>query len=130
MDAFFSKLMEPEIFLVWTALVKSLILLNVILGLVSYVVFAERKVCAWSQDRVGTNRLGLFKWHLMGLGQPIADALKLFLKENFIPKNVNKFYFYIAPKLTMIPPILVLAVLPFGSWLTFGNHTVGMVIAN
>jgi len=63
---------------------------------------------------------------LLGLGQPIADAMKLLLKENFIPNSVNKFYYYIAPKLTMIPPILVLAVLPFGSSL-FG---VPMVIAN
>lgn len=132
MDALLTKLMEPEIFLVWTALAKSLIFLNVILGMVSYVVFAERKVCAWSQDRVGPNRVGVpfLKWHLMGLGQPLADALKLFLKENFIPKSVNKFYYYIAPKLTMIPPILVLAVLPFGSWMNFGEHKVGMVIAN
>ncbi len=132
MEALWTKMMEPEIFLVWTALAKSLIFLNVILGMVSYVVFAERKVCAWSQDRVGPNRVGLpfLKWHLMGLGQPLADALKLFLKENFIPKSVNKFYYYIAPKLTMIPPILVLAVLPFGSWMNFGEHKVGMVIAN
>lgn len=130
MEALWTKMMEPEIFLVWTALAKSLIFLNVILGMVSYVVFAERKVCAWSQDRVGPNRVGFMKFHLMGLGQPIADALKLFLKENFIPKSVNKFYYYIAPKLTMIPPILVLAVLPFGSWMHFGDKTVGMVIAN
>jgi len=60
------------------------------------------------------------------IAQPIADALKLLLKENFMPGNVNKFYYYIAPKLAMIPPILVLAVLPFGSSL-FG---VPMVIAD
>jgi NADH-quinone oxidoreductase subunit H len=91
-------------------------------------------VCAFIQDRIGPNRVGLpltllgFKKDipLLGLGQPIADALKLLLKENFIPNSVNKFYYYIAPKLSMIPPILVLAVLPFGSTL-FG---VPMVIAD
>jgi NADH-quinone oxidoreductase subunit H len=125
---------RPEVFLVWTSLLKTLVLLGIILGFVSYTVYAERKVCAFIQDRVGPNRVGIpltllgFKKDipLLGLGQPIADALKLLLKENFIPNSVNKFYFYIAPKLTMIPPILVLAVLPFGSTL-FG---VPMVIAD
>jgi NADH-quinone oxidoreductase subunit H len=123
-----TALMQPEVFLVWTSLAKTLGLLGVILGLVSYTVYAERKICAWVQDRVGPNRTGipLTKFRIFGLGQPIADALKLLLKENFIPNDVNKFYFYIAPKLAMVPAILVLAVLPFGSSL-FG---VPMVIAN
>jgi NADH-quinone oxidoreductase subunit H len=121
-------LMKPEPFLVWTSLAKTLGLLGLILGLVSYTVYAERKICAWIQDRVGPNRTGipLTKIRILGLGQPIADALKLLLKENFIPREVNKFYYYIAPKLAMVPAILVLAVLPFGSSL-FG---VPMVIAD
>ncbi|MFA7344511.1 MAG: complex I subunit 1 family protein [Terrimicrobiaceae bacterium] len=124
----------PEVFLVWTSLAKTLGLLAVILGLVSYTVYAERKVCALIQDRVGPNRVGIPLTLLglkkdmpfFGLGQPVADAMKLLLKENFIPASVNKFYYYIAPKLSMVPPILVLAVLPFGSEL-FG---VPMVIAD
>jgi NADH-quinone oxidoreductase subunit H len=121
-------LMKPEPFLVWTSLAKTLGLLGLILGLVSYTVYAERKICAWIQDRVGPNRTGIpfTKIRILGLGQPIADALKLLLKENFIPREVNKFYYYIAPKLSMVPAILVLAVLPFGSSL-FG---VPMVIAD
>lgn len=121
-------MMQPEVFLVWTSLAKTIGLLAVILGLVSYTVYAERKICAWIQDRVGPNRTGipLTKIRIQGLGQPIADALKLLLKENFIPAEVNKFYYYIAPKLSMIPAILVLAVLPFGSSL-FG---IPMVIAD
>jgi len=121
-------LMKPEPFLVWTSLAKTLGLLGLILGLVSYTVYAERKICAWIQDRVGPNRTGIpfTKIRILGLGQPIADALKLLLKENFIPREVNKFYYFIAPKLSMVPAILVLAVLPFGSSL-FG---VPMVIAD
>ena len=134
MSDFASYAFQPEVFFVWTSLLKTVVLLAIILGFVSYTVYAERKVCAFIQDRVGPNRVGLpltllgFKKDipLLGLGQPIADALKLLLKENFIPNSVNKFYYYIAPKLTMIPPILVLAVLPFGSTL-FG---VPMVIAD
>lgn len=131
---FLSVLFIPEVFLVWTSLAKTLGLLAMILGLVSYTVYAERKVCALIQDRVGPNRVGIPLTLLglkkdmpfLGLGQPIADAMKLVLKENFIPASVNKFYYYIAPKLAMIPAILVLAVLPFGSKL-FG---VPMVIAD
>ena len=134
MSDFVSYASRPEVFFVWTSLLKTVVLLAIILGFVSYTVYAERKVCAFIQDRVGPNRVGLpltllgFKKDipLLGLGQPIADALKLLLKENFIPNSVNKFYYYIAPKLTMIPPILVLAVLPVGSTL-FG---VPMVIAD
>jgi NADH-quinone oxidoreductase subunit H len=123
-----NAMMKPEVFLVWTSLAKTIGLLGLILGLVSYTVYAERKICAWIQDRVGPNRTGipLTKIRILGLGQPIADALKLLLKENFIPKEVNKFYYYIAPKISMVPAILVLAVLPFGSSL-FG---VPMVIAD
>lgn len=113
--------MLPEVFLVWTTLVKIVGLLAVVLGLVSYTVYAERRVSAFIQDRLGPNRVGP-----QGLVQPIADALKLLLKENFVPAGVNKLYYILAPKLSMIPPILVLAVLPFGSTL-FG---VPMVIAD
>lgn len=104
--------MMPEVFLVWTSLAKILGLLGIVLGLVSYTVYAERRVSAFIQDRLGPNRVGP-----QGLIQPIADAFKLVLKENFMPAGVNKFFYYIAPKLSMIPAILVLAVLPFGSTL-------------
>ncbi len=113
--------MEPAVFLTWTTMIKIIAILGVVLGLVSYTVYAERRVSAFIQDRVGPNRVGP-----QGLFQPIADALKLLLKENFTPSGTNRFYYYIAPKLSMIPPILVLAVLPFGSTL-FG---VPMVIAD
>ncbi len=135
MDLFLSYAMQPEVFLVWTSVAKTLfILFGVVLPLVSLSVFAERKVCAFIQDRLGPNRVGLpatligFKkdYRFAGLGQMIADPIKLVLKENFIPASVNKFYYYIAPKLSMIPPMLVFAVLPFGS--TFFG--VPMVIAN
>jgi NADH-quinone oxidoreductase subunit H len=128
-------LTQPEVFLVWTSVLKTLfILFGAILPLVSLAVFAERKVSAFIQDRIGPNRVGVpltifgakKDLHLWGLGQMVADPIKLLLKENFIPDSVNKFYYYIAPKLTMIPPLLVLAVIPFGS--TFFG--VPMVIAD
>jgi NADH:ubiquinone oxidoreductase subunit 1 (chain H) len=117
LDLFF----QPEIFLVWTATLKTVVILGLVLTMVAYSVWAERKVSAFIQDRVGPNRVG---W--AGLIQPIADGVKLLLKENFVPGGVNKFFFSIAPSLAMIPAILVLAVLPFGSSL----FSVPMVIAN
>jgi len=114
-------LFQPEVFLAWTSALKTVVIMGIVLTMVAYSVWAERKVSAFIQDRIGPNRVG---W--AGLIQPIADGVKLLLKENFVPASVNKFYFSIAPSLAMVPAILVLAVLPFGSTL-FG---VPMVIAN
>ena len=141
MDTVISFLFEPIPFLIWTSILKTLfVLFGAILPLVSLSVFAERKVSAYIQDRIGPNRVGVptsllgFKkdLRLAGIGQMIADPIKLLLKENFIPNSVNKFYYYIAPKLTMIPPLLVLAVIPFGSSFLTGpdGKPVEMVIAN
>jgi len=88
---------------------------------VAYSVLAERKICAWIQDRIGPNRVGPF-----GFWQPLADGVKTFLKEDFVPAHVHKAYFWLAPMVLMIPALLVLAVIPFGSQL-FGEK---MVIAD
>lgn len=117
----FDIFLQPEIFLLWTSALKTAVILGIVLTMVAYSVWAERKVSAFIQDRVGPNRVG---W--AGLLQPIVDGVKLVLKENFVPAGVNKLFFSLAPTLALIPAILVLAVLPFGSSL-FG---VPMVIAN
>jgi len=106
----------------------------VILPMVSYTVYAERRVSAMIQDRVGPNRVGLpmtlfgFRKDIpfYGLVQPIADALKLLLKEDFTPAHVNKLYFWLAPACAMAPSMMALAVIPFGSQL-WGEP---MVVAN
>ena len=109
-------------FLIVTSLLKILgIVFLVILPLVSYSVYAERRVSALIQDRLGPNRVGP-----AGLFQPIADAAKFLLKEQFTPAHVNTFYYYLAPCLAMVPAIMTIAVVPFGSTL-FG---VPMVIAD
>ncbi len=94
-----------------------------ILPAVAYSVMIERRLSAVMQDRVGPNRTGLpltlfgFKkdFHLWGLLQPMADGLKFILKEDFTPKSVNTFYYWLAPALTMVPALLTCAVVPFGS---------------
>ena len=110
-----------SVFLI-TSLLKIIgMLFLVILPMVSYAVYAERRVSAFIQDRLGPNRVGP-----AGLFQPIADMFKLLLKEDFTPANVNTFYYWLAPCLAVMPAIITIAVVPFGSTL-FG---VPMVIAD
>ncbi|PTY03635.1 hydroxyacid dehydrogenase [Verrucomicrobia bacterium LW23] len=101
-------------------MVKILIGLGVILGTVSYTVLAERKVCAFMQDRVGPNRTGipLTNIPMWGLGQPIADALKGLLKEQFTPNHTNRFFYILAPMLAVSPALITVCVIPFASLTT------------
>jgi len=100
----------------------------VILPMVAYSVYAERRISAIIQDRVGPNRTGipltLFGGKrdlpFAGLIQPLADGLKFLLKEDFTPAQVNKFYYWLAPCLVMVPALLTAAVVPFGSELNLG----------
>ena len=107
-----------------TELIVTLITIAVAMGAVltacAYLVLAERKVSARMQDRIGPNRVG--PW---GLLQPIADAIKILLKEDISPSNVDIFLFTIAPTISVFTTLLAFAVVPFGpvdqslSWLRF-----------
>ena len=110
-----------DFYFIASSLIKIVALLAVVLGIMNYAVYAERRISALIQDRLGPNRVGP-----AGLFQPIADAAKFLLKEDFTPAHVNKFYYWLAPCLAMIPAITTLAVVPFGSTL-FGMP---MVIAD
>lgn len=114
-------------------IVTILIVLGAILTLCMYLVLAERKVSAWMQDRIGPNRVGPF-----GLFQPVADGLKILLKEGVVPSHVDKGLFFIAPAISMFTTMLAFAVVPFGpvgqsplpSWLRFiiaPNIDIGIV---
>ncbi len=127
----------------WALIVTSLIKITtltflIILPLVALSSLAERKVSAFIQDRIGPNRAGIpatifgFKKDIpfFGLIQPLADGLKFILKEDFTPAHVRKFYFWLAPALTLVPALLTCAVLPVGSYLNFGSGPIKMVIAD
>jgi NADH-quinone oxidoreductase subunit H len=114
----------PWALLAWSLAKAIFVIFLVVLPMVSYTVYAERRVSAAIQDRVGPNRTGFpttllgfqkdLQLFLGGLGQPIADAVKFILKEDFTPGGVKQFYFWLAPCLAMLP-LVSLAFVPFGS---------------
>src|SRR5947208_15824647 len=87
--------------------VKILCVFSVLMFIVAYAVWVERKVSAAIQDRHGPNRVGIF-----GLLQPLADMIKTFLKEDFTPAHVRKAYYLLASAIVMIPSLLTIAVIP------------------
>jgi NADH-quinone oxidoreductase subunit H len=98
-------------------LVKVAIVIGGVLTATAYFVLLERRVAAWVQDRHGPNRVGipLTRIRLAGLGQPIADGLKFLLKEEYIPAQVDRRLYVLAPIAIMTAALSVYAVIPFGS---------------
>ncbi len=97
-------------------LVKIVCIVGPLMGAVAYLTFAERKIIGYMQVRVGPNRVGPRGWL-----QPIADALKLLMKEIVVPTNANRFLFVVAPMLSIAPALAAWAVLPFTDTLVLAN---------
>ncbi len=106
---------------IWIVLKIVLIVLP-LMGLVAYYTLAERKVIGFMQVRIGPNRVGP-----NGLGQPIADALKLMFKEIILPTKANKTLFLIAPLLTLGPALAAWAVFPFDAELVLADVNAGLL---
>jgi NADH-quinone oxidoreductase subunit H len=123
------------------SIVILVLVLHVMLLGVAYGIMLERKLSAWIQNRVGPNRTNFsfgvlpFKHHHWGLGQALADGIKMLLKEDYNPNNVDKKLFILAPMLAAIPAMIGWAVIPWGgtlvcegftfwSWLPFVGGTV------
>lgn len=129
----------PDLFTIALIVTKIIILTFVIvLPLVPISVYFERRFSAVIQDRVGPNRVGipltLFgmkkDFHLFGLIQPIADGIKLLLKEDFTPSHVRTAFYWMAPALTVVPSLITVCVVPFGSPISIFGHTEKLVIAD
>lgn len=107
--------------LVWN-LVKIICIVLPIMGCVAYLTLWERKLIGWMHVRLGPNRVGP-----AGLLQPIADALKLLLKEIIVPAKANKMLFVIAPIMTIMPALAAWAVIPFGPETVLANVNAGLL---
>lgn len=103
-------------------IIKIAIIIIPLLVVVAYLTMAERKIIGAMQSRIGPNRVGIF-----GLGQPIADILKLLLKEIIIPSRSSKYLFVIAPILSIAPALTAWAVIPFGKGMALANVNAGVL---
>lgn len=111
--------------LIWEWIIKSVIILLALTAGFAYVTLYERKVLARMQVRVGPNRAGP-----AGLLQPIADAFKLIFKEELTPAKADKLIFILAPVITVIPALIITAVVPWGPPVTIGGHVFTLSLAD
>ena len=109
--------------------VEKFVLITVIflvsLTVAAYSTLAERKIAGYLQDRVGPNRAGPG-----GMFQPLADGLKMFMKEEIIPTDSNRFLFIAGPSLALLTALLGSAVIPWGPDLVFGEWTIPLQVAD
>ena len=115
--------MNTTLLLEWV--IKSLAIIVFLLGGFAYLTLFERRVLARMQVRIGPNRAG--PW---GLLQPVADGVKLIFKEELIPDKADKLVFVMAPIITVVPALVVLAVLPFGPAVTIGGREIYLGLAD
>lgn len=97
----------------------------VLLTVVAYTVYAERRVSAFIQNRIGPNRVGP-----QGLLQPLVDIIKLLLKEDIVPTKANRFMHALAPAISVIVALSTFAVIPFGDTITIGGKVIQLQIAD
>ena len=126
--------------LIGIKLLFALLMVGAVMTMAGYSVLAERKLSAWMQGRVGPNRtvlpfvenipfIGQF---LKGLGifQPLADGLKFLFKEEIVPGHVNKFYYYLAPLVALVPALTTMTVLPFGEFFNEAGERAPLILAD
>lgn len=113
----------------WLLLLEKLILIAIVvmasLVIAMYETYAERKIAAFMQDRIGPNRAGPF-----GILQPLADGGKLFFKEEIIPNSSNKVLFILGPSLAMLTAMMTCAVVPWAGEIKLFDRTISLQIAD
>ncbi|MHC1742262.1 MAG: NADH-quinone oxidoreductase subunit H [Syntrophobacteraceae bacterium] len=113
------------------SLAKIVFILSVNIGFFAPVLgWVERKQSAVMQDRIGANRADIFGFTAIGLFHSLADAIKVLVKEDFIPAGANKFFHTVAPFICLVPAIVTFTVVPFGGQYTLFGHDVHLVIAD
>ena len=126
--------------LVVLKVIFAFLMVGAVMTMAGYSVLAERKVSAWMQGRVGPNRtvlpligrIPIIGSFLKGLGifQPLADGLKFLFKEEIVPGHVNKFYYYLAPIVALVPALTTMTVLPFGEFTNSEGSVLPLILAD
>ena len=114
--------LPPLVQYLTTVLSKILLVAIVVILVVAFSTYFERKVIGSMQGRVGPNRVGP-----LGLGQPFADVIKLLIKEVVVPAKSNRFLFVIAPLLTLVPALAAWAVIPMNDWFVIADINAGLL---
>jgi len=117
--------MSDEVFLLVSAAIKSALIIFILLTGFAYSTLLERKFIAALQQRIGPNRVGPF-----GFFQPLADGLKLVFKEDIVPDGADKVIFTVAPILTSVPALIIMAVVPLGETVAIGKRQMPLGIAD
>ncbi|WP_299030317.1 NADH-quinone oxidoreductase subunit NuoH [uncultured Thermanaerothrix sp.] len=111
--------------LFWEWVIKSLIIVLVLTGGFAYATLYERRVIARIQVRIGPNRAGPF-----GLLQPVADGIKLIFKEELTPAGADKVLFFLAPIITVLPSLVITAVVPWGDTVVIGGRAIRLYLTD
>ncbi len=117
-------------FTIIAASAKILGVIGIVMGIATLLTWVERKQSALMADRLGANRADIFGLRIIGLFQPIADALKMLTKEDYIPPFADKVLHMLAPALTFVPVLVVFAAIPFGPPIEIGGRMVPLQIAD
>ncbi|MEE8143025.1 MAG: NADH-quinone oxidoreductase subunit NuoH [Planctomycetota bacterium] len=104
------------------AALRAVIVFSVLMSVVPLLVYFERRICAWIQDRIGPNRVGP-----LGLLQPLADVIKLLFKEDLTPDGIDRWIYTLAPALVFVPAMVAFAVIPVGMDLQVADLDIGVV---
>lgn len=118
-------LLQIDTWIIFEKLIIILAIISLSMVVAMYSTYAERKIAAFLQDRIGPNRAGPF-----GILQPLADGLKLFMKEEIIPITSSKFLFILGPMLAMITALLTSAVIPWGSPIEVSGRIVNLQVSD
>ncbi len=121
-EAWFGPVWGPPVWTLASTLFFIVCIVAPLFGCVAYLTLWERKLIGWIQIRIGPNRVGPF-----GLLQPVADGVKLLMKEIILPTNANKGLFLLAPVVMLMPALAAWAVIPFGPELVLSDINAGLL---